>query len=134
MRDTLDWLCYELKVSPDEVKCSRIYKELADKRRTIIAFYHLLDKSTVWIGWKLARNHASICHSIKTMPVNNFNQAVFLLKKFKNGETEIEPITRKIIKKIPDYKHSCVVFKEFIEEIDPYLQVSKLSEVRDESL
>lgn len=115
MADTLDWVCYQIGVKRDEITSARRDKALVEKRQIAIEFFRLLKKSTVWIGNVINREHATIFHALRNMPNECHNRAVQLVKKYETDinkrditELKVETITRKVLKKVPDYKHSRV--------------------------
>lgn len=119
MSDTLDWLCGQIGARRDEVLSQRQYRDLVNKRRIVIAFFHFLKKSTPWIGAVINKDHSTVVTVLKNLPTEYYNMALKLYEKYEveiNGrnieELKVEAIKKTVWKKVPDYKHSCTIMKE----------------------
>lgn len=127
MSDTLDWICNEIGVSKSLVLCKRQDKQVVAKRWTVMYFFHLLGKSTVWIGYLLNRDHSPVHHCIHHIKDTEKKRAMQAYEKYmitvegkRIDEMMVKNLRPKIKIKIPNYHTGAVEEKEiFADEYKP---------------
>jgi len=119
MSDTLDWICNEIGARKELILSKRREREVVSKRWTIFYFFHLLGKSTVWIGNLFNCDHSPVYHCIRVINDADKNRAIEAYKKYHTevkgrdiSELTIEVIEQKITLKVPNYKTGAIEFRE----------------------
>ena len=112
-----EWLLNELNMTLEQLlsKCRR--KGYSDKRWVIMWFYRAAGKSYPYIARKIGKDQSSVRYACEKMPQALKSHAEKLFMRYVTevlGEkTDFEPTEAPKVKvKVPDYKHSKVVFKD----------------------
>lgn len=130
MSDTLDWVCNEIGVSRKLVLSRRREMSVVLKRWTIFYFFHLLGKSTTWIGNLFARDHSPVHHCIHHIKEPEKRRALQAYEKYMIevdgrdiSELKIENIVPTITIKVPNYHTGAIELKEIT--VGEYEQMQK---------
>lgn len=121
---SIDWLLDQLNVRREIFFSPQQSRDIVEKRWVAMWFYRCAGKSFLEIARKVGRDHTTVLHGCKTMNVTLKNLAEELLMKYasevsKTGVSFEPTEPKKITIKIPDYKHSKIVFKEVDENLLP---------------
>lgn len=129
---SIDWILAHLNISRTDFFSKKQTRDITQKRWVVIWFYWVAGKNYSEIARKIGKDRSTVCHAINKMDVTlkNLAEELLMLYATEVSKTKVEfqhTEKPKVLKKVPDYKHSKVVEKEvdFDEANKPIKRISK---------
>ncbi len=129
---SIDWLLDQLNVKREMFFSSQQSRDIVEKRWVVIWFYWVAGKNYSEIARKIGKDRSTVFHAINKMDttLKNLAEELLMLYATEVSKTKVEfqhTEKPKVLKKVPDYKHSKVVEKEvdFDEANKPIKRISK---------
>lgn len=129
---SIDWILAHLNISRTDFFSKKQTRDITQKRWVVIWFYWVAGKNYSEIARKIGKNHTTVIHAINKMDatIKNLAEELLMLYATEVSKTSINfthTEKPKVLKKVPDYKHSKVVEKEvdFDEVNKPIERISK---------
>ena len=124
---SIDWLLNELKIQKKVFFSSKKTRDIVETRWVAMWFYRLSGKSYLEIGRKIGRDHTTVMNGCAKISdsLKIFAESLFTRYKEEVCQEKVSfeptppPTTKKIIIKVPDYKHSKIILKEIEETLLP---------------
>lgn len=114
---SIDWILAHLNIKKADFFSGKHTRDIVQKRWVAIWFYYVAGKNYCEIARKVGRDHTSVIHAINKMDatIKNLAEELLMLYATEVSKTKVEfqhTEKPKVLKKVPDYKHSKVVEKE----------------------
>lgn len=129
--DARDWILKQLNLPLNELLSRRREKDLVDKRRVVIWFFHKMGLNGKVIGRKINKERSTVTQALQSTGFTIKALAENLLHRYitevLHEVPDFEPIvTEKVTIKIPDYKNNTTITKQVNkDEIKPIRKIRK---------